>query len=295
MPYQNFRPRRGRATVAYGGPAGIVQRFLTNFMSSAQAHLVLSSPVNVTRVVMDVYPFTTANTGLPTGAPVLVANLLQTIDFAHSGNIEYIVRNGSDYFNGFAANVRLYNGANEIVKSPVNEDLTQTKVVRNEAAVLGSDVGGDVSLPAGWTDNGDGSYSWSSSVNSSSFQIGQGLVNGGAAGLLKFTVTNYAGSGSFGVSSSSSDDFNRTRVSGNAQVEAVIGIRAGQDSVRLFARATHTLTVSDIHFEEIPAATPYWTAMNVGSGDSKNYVFNGSVSPNTWTAGDGTVLAIAGT
>lgn len=67
------------------------------------------SSVTVDRIVMVVLPNTgNGNLGLPTGAPAVNDNELQTIDFAYSGSISELYRNGTDYFEGIIANVKYY-------------------------------------------------------------------------------------------------------------------------------------------------------------------------------------------
>ena len=68
-------------------------------------------PITVDRIVMDVCPKAgNGNTGLPTGAPAVIDNVLQTIDFAYVGVISELYRNGLDYFSGIIANVKYYLG-----------------------------------------------------------------------------------------------------------------------------------------------------------------------------------------
>ena len=68
-------------------------------------------PIVVDRIVMDVCPKAgNGNTGLPTGAPAVIDNVLQTIDFAYVGVISELYRNGLDYFSGIIANVKYYLG-----------------------------------------------------------------------------------------------------------------------------------------------------------------------------------------
>lgn len=67
------------------------------------------SSVTVDRIVMNVNPSAgNGNTGLPTGAPAVTDNVMQTIDFSYSGTISELYRNGSDYFKGIIANVKYY-------------------------------------------------------------------------------------------------------------------------------------------------------------------------------------------
>ena len=95
--------------------------------------------VTVDRIVMDIYPDAgNGNTGLPTGAPTVTDNVLQTIDFAYSGTISELCRNGSSYFSGIMANVKYYFGGVQIhgydIKSNSN-DIPDT-IGSNNATVI---------------------------------------------------------------------------------------------------------------------------------------------------------------
>lgn len=63
--------------------------------------------VTADRIVMDVVPVSN-NVGLPAGAPDVIADKYQTIDFVYAGSIQYIGRNGTGYFKGIIANVKYY-------------------------------------------------------------------------------------------------------------------------------------------------------------------------------------------
>lgn len=68
-------------------------------------------PITVDRIVMDVCPKAgNGNTGLPTGAPAVIDNVLQTIDFAYVGVISELYKNGLSYFSGIISNVKYYLG-----------------------------------------------------------------------------------------------------------------------------------------------------------------------------------------
>ena len=97
----------------------------------------------VDRIVMTVNPNAgNGNTGLPTGAPAVTDNVLQTIDFAYSGTISELCRNGSSYFSGIMANVKYYFGGVQIhgydIKSNSN-DIPDT-IGSNDAAVVNPSV-----------------------------------------------------------------------------------------------------------------------------------------------------------
>jgi len=99
------------------------------------------STVTVDRIVMDVKPVS-GGSGLPTGAPAVTNNVLQTIDFAYSGTISELCRNGANYFTGIMANVKYYFGGVQIhgydIKSNSN-DIPDT-IGSNDAAVVNPSV-----------------------------------------------------------------------------------------------------------------------------------------------------------
>ena len=71
------------------------------------------SSVTVDRIVMTVDPVS-GNSGLPTGAPAVIDNELQIIDFAFSGSISEIGKNGASFFQGIVSNVKYYNSGIQI-------------------------------------------------------------------------------------------------------------------------------------------------------------------------------------
>ena len=115
--------------------------------------------VTVDRIVMDVEPVS-GGSGLPTGAPPVTDNVLQTIDFAYTGSISELCRNGTSYFSGVMANVKYYFNGEQIhgykIESDSN-DIPDTVGSNNATVIngLASDWGlfteqGDV---IGWVKN----------------------------------------------------------------------------------------------------------------------------------------------
>lgn len=96
------------------------------------------APVTVDRIVMDVDPVSGSG-GLPTGAPAVVDNVLQTIDFAYIGTIDELCRNGAVYFSGVMANVKYYLNGEQIHGYDMrsgNSNIPDT-IGTNNATVIG--------------------------------------------------------------------------------------------------------------------------------------------------------------
>jgi hypothetical protein len=99
------------------------------------------SAATVDRIVMDVYP-SAGNVGLPTGAPAVTNNVLQTIDFAYTGTISELYKNGASYFAGIMANVKYYLNGTLIRDYPLDDN---SDILRNRATVLGGELWNGVS------------------------------------------------------------------------------------------------------------------------------------------------------
>lgn len=111
-----------------------VIRNLINFRAVMQSHIAIGQVDSGQSVTMDVYP-TSGNTGLPPGAPSVTNNQWQTLTFTLTAVMDYIGRNGNDYFNGFIKNVNVAGRA-----YPLDDDLINSNVIRNAAASLGSEL-----------------------------------------------------------------------------------------------------------------------------------------------------------
>ena len=125
MPYPDIQRRSRRGRTSYGGGTSVLTRYFTDYDASLNSYDQWGSAVTLTRVVMDVYP-TNGNVGLPTGAPAVTNNVLQTIDFAYSGTLDEIGRNGASYFSGIIANVKGYNVLDLVADFPLDEGPDST-------------------------------------------------------------------------------------------------------------------------------------------------------------------------
>lgn len=113
--------------------SSIIERYFARNSSTRYATIPTAT---VDRIVMDVNPDAgNGNTGLPAGAPAVTDNVLQTIDFAYTGTISELYKNGSDIFNGVVANVEMYLGSSLVRKYSVNG-----RVLRNDVAELGAEL-----------------------------------------------------------------------------------------------------------------------------------------------------------
>jgi len=98
------------------------------------------SAATVDRIVMDVYP-SAGNVGLPTGAPAVTNNVLQTIDFAYAGTISELCKNGASYFAGIMANVKYYLNGTLIRDYPLDDnsdDLRELASGQNGTVINGN-------------------------------------------------------------------------------------------------------------------------------------------------------------
>jgi hypothetical protein len=153
--------------------------------------------------------------------------------------------------------------------------------------VFGSDVGGIISEGAGWTDVGGGAYDWSSGSSSTDFFVGAGSITALGLYQVDFTVSNYVGSGDFGVSATTTSEFSKTRVSGNGTVSVVIPIDGGnQTQIAFFARDSHTLTISDISVREV---TNYITYENIATGAPTRDTYVLSSDGTKWASSTRTI------
>jgi hypothetical protein len=113
--------------------------FVTRYFrrNEATTDYISHGSVTIDRIIMDVSP-TAGNTGLPTGAPSVTNGVLQTIDFAYSGTISELCKNGTDYFAGIMANVEYYFGGVQIhgydIKS--NSNNIPDTVGSNDATIV---------------------------------------------------------------------------------------------------------------------------------------------------------------
>ena len=81
-----------------------IRRYFTTLAASGSQHYTIPQVLSGNSITMDVYP-TNGNTGLPSGAPAVTDNVLQTITFTLTGNMDFIGREGANFFDGIIANV----------------------------------------------------------------------------------------------------------------------------------------------------------------------------------------------
>ncbi|SEQ49445.1 hypothetical protein SAMN03080615_01679 [Amphritea atlantica] len=111
---------------------GFRKRALSRYFTAAEAaynHYFTIPELTVDRVVMDVYSPAGDAAGLPAGAPTPTASKYVTLDFAYSGTISELLKNGADYFTGIPANIYLYNSGSVLAYYKADEDFSQTSVL----------------------------------------------------------------------------------------------------------------------------------------------------------------------
>lgn len=252
----------------------LVQRYFTQFDSGVDSYGEPTSTPTITRIVMDVYP-TNGNAGLPTGAPAVTNNIWQTIDFAFTGSLPDIGRNGAVYFDGYIGDTFAYNGATLVVNSPM-DDAPSATYFNNLAAVLGSD---ELSISGGatWTEV-DGVYT--ETGNFSSF-----LNLGGFSGE-SFVLTYSDATGNVRTNNGTLEE----ALSGSGQVV----ITSGAAAPRIVGASG--ATIKPLSLVRIPAATPLIIKRNIAEDQVENFTLHTDVSPNEWRNDDYTViLPVSGT
>lgn len=84
--------------------------------------------VDVDQVRLFVFPVSGGNAGLPAGAPVLTNGVWHQLDYAHSGTISEIGKNGTDYFHGYVADLDLLFEGVSLVEHKLNTDLSNAQL-----------------------------------------------------------------------------------------------------------------------------------------------------------------------
>lgn len=177
-------------------PHALVQRYFHDLDAAAQQYYLLDSPVTADRIVMSVYSAAGSNTGLPTGAPIPTAAKLVELDFAYSGTLSEIGKNGASYFTGIIADLVAYNGGlvvgrwsfNTNLSSPVVPDLVggnnatavnMTSADAWQATQAGADWLGDELVDSllnpSWQQQGGGTVTALTSTSFNSTLGGAGL------------------------------------------------------------------------------------------------------------------------
>lgn len=87
------------------GEDSAITRFITDLVNPAGSmNFSIPQILSGESITMDVYP-RSGNSGLPPGAPAVTNNIFQTITFTLTGNMDFIGREGANFFNGFIKNV----------------------------------------------------------------------------------------------------------------------------------------------------------------------------------------------
>lgn len=168
------------------------------------------SSVTVDRIVMVVLPNTgNGNLGLPNGAPAVDDNELQTIDFAYSGSISELYRNGTDYFEGIIANVKYYLSGELIHSWSINSNSnTETDFIGGLVLTIVNGNAGDWGLFDRQA-NGD----WLGQELNTGYNLGYFNVDSTSVGYDGFAgrTTDWIGVLGMGAIMLSSSDNNRSR------------------------------------------------------------------------------------
>jgi hypothetical protein len=91
------------------------------FFDGVNQYVDLGGGFSCDQIRMAVWSIDGDNTGLPAGAPTITARKVQTIDFAFSGTITELAKNGSDYFNGWIFDVEFLNAGDVVASFSMNE------------------------------------------------------------------------------------------------------------------------------------------------------------------------------
>jgi hypothetical protein len=273
FPCANFTPGITLADDGLGGTVSKVIFSPRNFSEIAAAgtqYFDIGASTTADRIVLDVYPVD-GNTGLPTGVPSVTDYEMQTLDYTLSGgSIQYVGRNGSDYFDGYISNVKIYNGSDLLIDSPLDEDWTVNAKARNRAAVIAVDSGtAPTTTNSPWVSNGDGTYSIDGSQGGNTNLYYQNVFTLDNVYLLIITVS---GSTAGGVRPYSSDINSETVTSGNGTFEFEF-TPSSNDDINIQADSdfdgTVTFTIADV--TDAPA---YLTAVNIDSDDAEVFEFD---------------------
>lgn len=226
-----------------------------------------------------------------------------TATWALDGNqgISFVNRRGGGtaYSDGIKANF-LFNDASTLVGDyPMDEPGTDNVMI-NRAAVLGSEL-----------------YSFGNVgvvVEGSVSQVATGFDYTGGTGVNRsyVDITTLASDGLFNVSienlPGSMSIFFRDGVNGAGNVLDSMNITSDEAINRIIPAGTQTILfegtggstsydVRDVSIKQVPVVTPYGTYVNMDETDRTDRVFDGTVSPNTWTNVNPPfdVLEVAGT
>lgn len=106
----------------------LIKSAIFGLLNGVDGYYLLENAINVDRIVMDVCPVTGGSTGLPTGAPALNNGEYVTIDFAYTGTLQEIGKNGTSYFNGYIRNLYLWYQNQVVFHNPLNTALSNTQL-----------------------------------------------------------------------------------------------------------------------------------------------------------------------
>lgn len=162
-------------------PDAIMRRLML-FASAMNSYVDLTaSPIaSGQSVTMTVYPVSNGNNGLPPGAPAVTNGVWQTITFTLTGQMDYIGRDGSDYFNGFIWDVSAA-GAGRFYA--LNDSLATNVIVNTgSAGSAANGVANNIDPPDMYTQTGTdwlgpelwtfGDYTFTGSENAFAVVIG---------------------------------------------------------------------------------------------------------------------------
>lgn len=195
-------------------------------------------------------------------------------------------------FNGIISNVRIKDNGVLVRSYDIDEDWVGSNVLVNSAAELGSERLQDMvvgllgtATPATYnTSTGEGQCTRIDGSNLSFVEI-TGLSSG-AEYLVSIENT---GSVLLSIRQNGSAVVINSIAAGDTE-EFMVSTETYQDLRVQCALGTSNFTINSVR-----RADGYGTAVNITDADAQNYVFNGNVSPNTWTADDTTVIEVAGT
>ncbi len=168
---------------------------------------------------------------------------------------EGIAPNTGNTGSSFDGTVQNYNASTDLVVIPNN---TRHYPVATDGNIQPDTLNSDgpelfvpISLDMGWADNGDGSYDWTAAVATIYMDAGN-VLEVGKYYRLRCTSAAITGVVRTGFSGSGFGEYDRRSVIGTGEMDIVI--EATGTSLRFFADATSTGTVSGISVKETTSA-----------------------------------------
>lgn len=201
----------------------VSQRFFTTTVPAGSMHWIIPQVLSGKVVTMYVYP-TNGNVGLPPGAPVVTNNVFQTITFTLTGNMDFIAREGANFFAGIIANTfvdgRIYRGNENFANgsvlidssgngqngTAVNISESDLFTLQSNGDYLGVDVAvnGDFATDTGWNKGAGWSIAGgqaekaagpASTLNSTAFSVQKSTVysitlDSGSTDIINLSLGN---------------------------------------------------------------------------------------------------------